>query len=93
MKLIFCLECSDAIKCGDGGWRYCECTASAGRYLDGGRHAEISGPCFAVGVASPDLHEGVVKVLADVEGELVEGPDVQCWVFPKSYGRIRRVDA
>jgi len=55
MKLLLCPICEDVVKLGRGIWRRCRCGKSAGRYLDDGIHAELTGSAIPIGFDSTTL--------------------------------------
>lgn len=94
MKLIFCTACRDivALKLTR---RTCRCGQSGGLYLADGWHAEISGPCLAVGIDNQDFCRAVGEQLAF--GDLEEGRDgeplgrdFQAWIMPEGAPRVHR---
>jgi hypothetical protein len=89
MKLLYCQVCGDvrALALED---RRCACGASAGCYLEDQLHAEIEGPCYALGFGNRSFHEA--KELQVNWQETVRGPWFEAWVIPEGSSRVRRRD-
>ena len=58
MKLLYCTECNDIIKLRLRDTRHCACAKSTGTYLNE-IVAEISGPCYALGVSNQSLRDAL----------------------------------
>lgn len=61
MKLLFCKACGDVFAIGLKKWRFCECKATSGRYLDN-VYAEYRGAdAIPLGFANGTFAEAVKK--------------------------------
>mgnify|MGYP001598416121 CR=1 FL=1 len=60
MKAIVCLDCYDVIGLSPHEERKCFCGKSGGEYLYDGHHAHVFGPCFVLGISTPDLYKTMV---------------------------------
>ena len=55
MKAIVCIDCHDVIGLSPYEERKCFCGKSGGEYLSDGHYAHVFGPCFVLGIPTPDL--------------------------------------
>ena len=84
MKLIYCKECRDVVNL-DFAQRECKCGRSKGRYIDS-LHAEIRGPCVALGISNRSLQEAIRWQPDSGKGSVVEA-----FVIPKKCDTVERV--
>ena len=84
MKLIYCKECRDMVLL-DFSQRECKCGRSKGRYLDS-LHAEIRGPCVALGILGSSLHRAI-----DNQADEGWSDEFTAFVISKKCKTVRRI--
>jgi hypothetical protein len=84
MKLIFCPNCEDIIKCQESG-RTCQCGASGGRYTDN-LNAIYWGKAVPLGLANSSFVQALRNQPEDGQGSRFEA-----FVIPKSCPTFKKV--
>ena len=88
MKLFYCRHCQDIRALRSESVVRCACRASAGRYRSGGPHADITGPCVALGITSASLDAALA---APPRGDGL-GNRLEAFVIPETSTTVRRLD-